>query len=101
MARLEKAWMTFGIATFLLQLISLASNASVIVSVLVICLFIVGCGLGFATIFRIVHHFTESTNTKVIKYRVENNKVTKAERYLKQLLAEDDVDADSGLQEAS
>jgi hypothetical protein len=101
MARLEKAWMTFGIATFLLQLISLASNASVIVSVLVIGLFIVGCGLGFVTIFRIVHHFTESTNTKVIKYRVENNKVTKAERYLKQLLTEDDVEADSGLHEAS
>ena len=101
MARLEKAWMTFGIATFLLQLVSLASNASVVVSLLVFGLFIVGCGLGFATIFRIVHHFTESTNTKVIKYRVANNKVTKAEHYLKQLLTEDEVETDSELREAS
>ena len=101
MARLEKAWMTFGIAMFLLQLISLVSNAAVVVSLLVFGLFIVGCGLGFVTIFRIVHHFTESTNTKVLKYRVENNKVTKAERYLKQLLTEDDAEADTKFEAAS
>lgn len=101
MVKLERAWMLFGIAMFILQLVSLVSDAVAIVSLLVFGLFIVGCGLGFATLFRIVHHFTESTNTKVIKYRVANSKVTKAEKLLQQLLREDETSTDNELQEAS
>jgi hypothetical protein len=92
MARLERAWMTFGIAMFLLQLVSLVSDAAVVVSLLVFGLFLVGCVLSFATLFKLVHHFTQSTNTKVIKYQVQHDKRTKAETYLRKVLGEHDED---------
>lgn len=89
MGKLEKAWMTFGITMFILQLASLLSDAVVF---LVLVLFFVGCGLGFASLLKIVHHYTESTNVRVIKYRVENDKGTKAEKLLKAILKERDED---------
>lgn len=88
--RLEKGWVTFGITMFLLQLTSLVLGAMEVVSVLLLVMFIVGCGLGFATLSRIVHHFTLSTNTRVVDYHVQHDKGSKAEKYLKEILKESD-----------
>ena len=88
--RLEKGWVTFGITMFLLQLTSLVLGAMEVVSVLLLVMFIVGCGLGFVTLFRIVHHFTLSTNTHVAELRVQHDKGSKAEKYLKEILGERD-----------
>lgn len=63
--QLEKAWMTFSIATFLCQVASLMLNASIFISILVLGLFIVGCGLCFATLFNLIHRFTTSTRMRV------------------------------------
>jgi len=90
--RLEKGWVTFGISMFLLQLASLVLGAMEVVSVLLLGFFIIGCGLGFATLFRIVHHFTLSTNTHVAELRVQHDKGSKAEKYLKEILKESDTD---------
>ena len=88
--RLEKGWVTFGIAMFLLQLASLFLGTMEFVSVLLLGFFFVGCGLGFATLFRIIHHFTLSTNTRVIDYQGQHDKGSKAEKYLKEILGERD-----------
>jgi hypothetical protein len=88
--KLEKGWVLFGMAMFLLQLASLVLGAMEIVSLLLLGFFIVGCGLGFATLFRIIHHFTLSTNTHVTAIRVQHDKGSKAEEYLKKILGEQD-----------
>ena len=88
--RLEKGWVMFGMAMFLLQLASLVLGAMEIVSLLLLGFFFAGCGLGFATLFRIVHHFTLSTNTRVIDYKGQHDKGSKAEKYLKEILKESD-----------
>jgi hypothetical protein len=77
MARLEKAWMTFGVAMFLLQLLSLIPDLASIMAVLVVGLFMVGCGLSFATLFKILHRFGGLLNIHFTTYKpkvlVEND----------------------------
>ena len=63
--KLEKAWMTLGIVTFLTQVTSLMLDVSGVISVLVLGLFVVGCGLSFASLFKLVHRFTTSTQMRV------------------------------------
>jgi len=69
MARLEKAWMTFGIAMFLFQLLSLIPDLASIVTVLIVGLFMVGCGLSFATLFKILHRFGGLLNIHFTTYK--------------------------------
>ncbi len=74
--KLEKAWMTFGIAMFLSQVASLMLASSGFISFLVLGLFVVGCGLCFASLFKIVHHYTTSTQIRlqdhlVVKHQPE------------------------------
>lgn len=55
--------MTFGIATFLIQVATLMLDATVFISFIVLGLFVVGCGLCFASLFKLVHRFTTSRVT--------------------------------------
>lgn len=85
--RLEKGWVLFGMAMFLVQLASLVLGAMEIMSLVLLGFFIVGCGLAFATLFRLVHYFTLSTNTHVTELR-GHDKGSKAEQYLEKILGE-------------
>ncbi len=76
--KLEKAWMTFGIITFLSQIASLMLDASGFISVLVLGLFVVGCGLCFASFFKLVHRFTTSMQLRAPSSSVPKEGVTMA-----------------------
>jgi len=88
--RLEKGWVLFGMSMFLFQLASLVVGTMELLSLLLLGFFLLGCGLSFATLFRIVHHFTLSTNTHVAEIRVQHDKGSKAEQYLQKILGERD-----------